>query len=81
MFSYNKSPTCESSSCEPSKVWIRVAPPVMQANSCVQWTLSHACTLHLGYAFLYFTVQYCTEYSIFISNPLCPKASKKAAVM
>ena len=34
-----------------------------------------------GYASVYFTVQYCTQYSVFISNPGCPEARKKAAVM
>ena len=34
-----------------------------------------------GCAFVYFTVQYCIEYSIFISSPGCLEASVKAAVM
>lgn len=32
-------------------------------------------------AFVYFTVQYHTEYSIFISRPGCPEASVKTVVM
>ena len=28
-----------------------------------------------GCAFVYFTIQYCIEYSIFISSPECPEAS------
>ena len=34
-----------------------------------------------GYASVYFAAQYCTEYSVFISNPRCPEASEQAAVM
>ena len=56
----------------------------LQSCKLIHVSVGH-CHMHAsftcGYASMYFTVQYCTEYSIFISNPRCPEASKKAAVM
>ena len=34
-----------------------------------------------GRAFVYFIVQYCMEYSIFLPSPGCPEASVKASLM
>ena len=62
-FWYSKPPTYEPSNCELSKMWtcIRVSSHI----SGVHW---HVCASSThGYAFVYFIVQYCIEYTSAVS--------------
>ena len=69
-FNLTNFPRCES-------VFAR---PVTEVSSCVGGTWSHACIPYSGCASVYFAIQYCIDYSIFISSPGCQEASIKAAV-
>ena len=68
------------------KLWnFKVATCVCMSNHMLAHMFGihcHMCaSFTTGCTFVYFTVQYYIEYSIFISSPGCPKESVKAVVM